>query len=82
MKNRRINQELLDIEFKQDYLNVPQTVAISSEGVIFMIGDVVKHDDDKKETAVITKFTVDTETIDVIAHTTKGIARISFLYHI
>lgn len=36
--NRIINQDHLDTEFKQDYLNLDETVAISAQGVIFKVG--------------------------------------------
>ena len=69
-------------EFKQDYLNLDHTVAISAEGMIFKVGDVVKHEgsEDKKETAIISKFTTNLKTFDVIAHTERGHGRISFMY--
>ena len=80
---RQINQDNLDTEFKQDYLNLDETVAISAEGTIFKVGDVVKHDgsENKDETATISKFTKDLESYDVIAHTNRGFGRISFMYH-
>lgn len=80
---RQINQENLYTEFKQDYMNLDKTVAISSEGTIFKIGDVVKHEgsENKDETATISKFTKDLEGLDVIAHTERGFGRISFMYH-
>jgi len=80
--NRQIKQEDLAVEFKQDYLNIDRTVAISAEGVIFKVGDTVKHEGVKhEETAVILNFTVNLDSFDVIANTDKGTGRISFLYH-
>lgn len=81
--NRNINQEEIEIEFKQDYLNLDETVAISSEGTIFKVGDTVKHEgsEDKDETSIILKFSKDMDSYDVIAHTDKGVGRISFMYH-
>lgn len=81
--NRKINQENLETEFKQDYLNIDKTVAISAEGIIFKIGDVVKHEssENKKDSGTISKFTVDLESYDVLAHTERGYGRISFMYH-
>ena len=54
---RQINQDNLDTEFKQDYLNLDETVAISAEGTIFKVGDVVKHDgsENKDETSFTRK---------------------------
>lgn len=80
--NRNIDQSRLETEFKQDYLNLDETVAISAEGTIFKIGDTVKHDGaDENESATISHFSKDFKSYDVIAHTNKGFARISFLYH-
>ena len=81
--NRIINQDSLDVEFKQDYLNIDQTVAISAEGFIFKIGDIVGHDgtEDKTERATISHFSIDFKSYDVIAHTNRGFGRISFMYH-
>lgn len=79
---RNINQENLEIEFKQDYLNIDETVAISAEGTIFKVGDVVKHEGaDENESATISYFSKDFKSYDVIAHTEKGFGRISFMYH-
>lgn len=80
--NRNIDQSNLSTEFKQDYLNLDETVAISAEGIIFKIGDVVKHQGaGDKETAIITHFSKDLKSYDIIAHTKKGFGRISFMYH-
>jgi len=81
--NRNINQDYLETEFKQDYLNLDETVAISAEGTIFKIGDIVKHDgsENKEETAIISHFSKDLKSYDVIAHTNRGFGRISFIYH-
>lgn len=83
MKDRIINQDNIDIEFKQDYINIDKKVAISSEGIIFKEGDTVCHDGSEieGETAIIHSFALDYESFDVIANTTRGSARISFLYH-
>lgn len=80
--NRNINQNDLEIEFKQDYLNLDETIAISAEGTIFKIGDTVKHEGaNENETAIITHFSKDLKSYDVIAHTSRGFGRISFMYH-
>lgn len=80
---RNINNNNLNTEFKQDYLNLDETVAISAEGTIFKIGDTVKHEgtEDKNESATITHFSKDLKSFDVIAHTERGFGRISFMYH-
>lgn len=80
--NRNIIQDNLETEFKQDYLNLDETVAISAEGTIFKIGDTVKHEGaDNTETAIISHFSKDFKSYDIIAHTNKGFGRISFMYH-
>ena len=81
--NRDINQDNLETEFKQDYINIDNTTAISAEGVIFKVGDSVGHEGtkDKTDRAIITHFSIDFESFDVIAHTEKGFGRISFMYH-
>jgi len=75
--------EKLDVEFRYDFLNIDQNVAISAEGVIFKVGDVVCHGGSPidGETATISKFTINHDSIDVIAHTERGEGRICFLYH-
>jgi hypothetical protein len=74
--------EKVAVEFRQDYLNLNHMVAISAEGTIFKVGDEVGHDGSEDgEMAVITHFSVDHKSWDVIAHTSKGWGRISFMYH-
>lgn len=67
---------------RQDYLSVDETTAISSNGEIFHIGDVVKHEDNAvaDQEATIISFSLNKETMDVIAQTERGTARISFIY--
>ena len=83
LKNRNINQSNLETEFKQDYLNLDESIAISAEGVIFKIGDKVKHEgaESEDETATISHFSKDLKSYDVIAHTERGFGRICFMYH-
>ncbi len=70
------------VEFKQDYINIDQNVAISSEGTVFKIGDKVFHEGDSGDNiGIIEKFIINKITNDVMAYTTEGIGRISFLYH-
>jgi hypothetical protein len=72
----------LSVDIKQDYLNVDNTVAISSEGSIFKVGDTVYHEGSEivGEVGIIEKLYWDKDTCDVMAKTDKGIGRISFLY--
>jgi len=84
MENRTIDTSKILVEFRQDYINLDNTAALSAEGVFFKIGDKVCHEGSnrKGETSIIIKFTLDTETRDVKAHTDKGWGRISFMYHL
>ena len=79
---RTLLLENVDLEFRRDYLSLDCTVAISAEGSIFKIGDEVCHEGSAMdgETATITKFTVDMESMDIQAHTEKGCGRICFMY--
>tara|TARA_R110000796_G_scaffold1673_2_gene6935 strand:+ start:11060 stop:11329 length:270 start_codon:yes stop_codon:yes gene_type:complete len=83
MHNRNLDFGEIPIEFKQDYLNIDGTVALSAEGTLFKVGDSVCHEGSavKGDVATIDKFTVDKESYDVIAHTEKGHGRIVFMYH-
>lgn len=74
--------ELRDPSLRQDYISMDHKTAISSEGVIFKIGDKVKHQGESEdETAFIKGFRLDYDSMDILAETTKGYAKISFLYH-
>lgn len=78
MNNRNIE---LDLEFRKDFLSVDGQTAISSHGSIFTVGDIVGHEGaSDKERAEIKSFTLNTETMDVIAHTERGEGRIVYLY--
>jgi hypothetical protein len=69
-------------DLKEDFLNPISTRAISAEGLIFKIGDKVKHSGvDENEIGTILSFYLNKETNDVIARTDKGTGRISFMYH-
>lgn len=73
---------VLPQEFRCDYLGINQRSALSAEGVLFQIGDKVKHDgDDDDKIGTIEEFMLDTATMDVKAKTEHGIGRICFLYH-
>lgn len=69
-----------EIEDRKDYLSVDKLTAISAEGELFRVGDVVKHESQKDEEATITSFSLDEKTMDVIAQTNLGTARICFIY--
>lgn len=80
MKNNKLDFSKIDIDFKQDYLNIDKSVAISCNGDIFKIGDNVGHEGAENE-AIINSFYIDQESFDVVARTTKGHGRIAFMYH-
>lgn len=64
-----------------DFLSLDKKQAISAEGIVFNVGDTVYHESaPDNESAVINFFEVDENTMDVVAHTTLGTARIVFLY--
>jgi hypothetical protein len=67
------------IKYRKDFLSVDGKTAISAEGEIFDIGDVVKHDSQGDEVAIIKNFRTDETSMDVIAQTNLGSARICFL---
>lgn len=69
-------------DLREDFINPIMTKAISSEGFIFEIGDEVYHEgsDEENGFGVIESFKINQETNDVIASTTKGYGKISFMY--
>lgn len=80
-----VNDRIIELpqDFRRDFRSVDKQTAISAEGVMFKVGDVVKHSGDENNVAAaITKFTLDTETMDVMAHSSEGVGRICFLYHL
>jgi hypothetical protein len=69
-----------NVEHRKDYLSVDKETAISAHGEIFQIGDVVKHESQGDDTAIIQSFSLDEESMDVIVQTNLGTARICFIY--
>ena len=69
-----------NIQDRQDYLSVDKLTAISSNGEILHVGDIVKHESEGDDLATIKSFKLDEENLEVIACTTKGEAHISFIY--
>ena len=67
------------VENRVDYLSIEGNKAISAHGELFTVGDEVRHDDKTAGTALIQKFTLDIASMDVIAHTDQGTARICFI---
>lgn len=68
-----------NIDNRVDFLSVCRTKAISAEGELFTVGDLIKHDSKKNETAIIQNFTIDEENGGIIVNTDKGWARIFFI---
>lgn len=65
---------------RKDFISVDGLTAISAEGDVFNIGDVVTHDGDKmQKPAIITSFEVNKEANDVVAGSIYGVGTISFL---
>jgi hypothetical protein len=72
----------IDSKDMKDFLSVDRLTAISSEGGVFHVGDKVKHEGDPNNlVGTIARFTLDNDTVDVVAHSEHGSGRISFLYH-
>jgi hypothetical protein len=71
-----------EIKHRQDYLSVDKLTAISSNGEILGVGDLVEHDDKEAGTATIQSFAFDYELNEVIANTEKGSAHISFIFKV
>ena len=79
MKNEII--KINDINNRQDYMSIDKKSVISSEGLILHVGDTVYHDGaDGFDQGIINSFFINEESYDIIARTTMGEARISFLY--
>ena len=81
MEKRDLDFSTLPVELRQDYLNIDNSVAISSEGIIFKVGDTVGHEG-ADTIGLISSFYRDEESFDIIARTNQGHGRISFMYHI
>ena len=67
-------------EYRIDYLSVDKQIALSAEGEFFKVGDIVKHESEGDDTATIESFFLNEETMDVLAQTNLGAARICFIY--
>jgi phage-related holin len=70
-----------NLKHRKDFISIDKQTVISAEGDIFDIGDEVMHEGDKTEKGKIQSFYINEESMDIIARTTMGTARISFLYH-
>jgi len=71
-----------EVKHRQDYLSVDKLTAISSNGEILEVGDLVEHDDKEAGTATIKSFAFDYESNEVLANTEKGFAHISFIFKV
>lgn len=65
-----------------NFINVSKNMAINSYGDVFKLGEHVKHQDPEAGTTFITKFSVDDEYGEIVAHTELGIANIDFISHV
>jgi hypothetical protein len=86
LKNN-LNPKVMEAEIKfkklqhrKDFLSVDQKTAISAEGEIFEVGDSVKHESQGDEIAEIKSFRLNVDSMDVVAQTNLGEARICFIY--
>ena len=66
-------------EVRKNFLSVDKQHAISSYGQLFVVGEVVGHDDEKAGQAKITSFEFDEKSNEVKANTEKGYAHLDFL---
>ncbi len=64
---------------KQNFLSCDKKTAINSYGVLFEVGEVVKHQDKEAGTAKIISFFEDIARNEIAAQTTKGVAHIDFI---
>ena len=69
----------INLEKRQNFINVAKNTVITSYGEYFCIGEEVKHEDDKAVTATIIRFEPDIESNEIRVITTKGYAHIDFL---
>jgi hypothetical protein len=70
-----------NLDWRKDFLSCDRKTAISAEGDVFNIGDLVEHDGGDGQSNIL-EFLVDEAGCDVFAQTTLGLARISFLYKV
>ena len=52
-----MNIDFKNVNHRKDYLSVDKLTAISAEGQLFEVGDIVETDDPKLGTSTITHFT-------------------------
>ena len=71
-----------NVNHRKDYLSVDKLTAISAEGEIFEVGNLVETDNSELGTATISHFTLDEESCDIKAHTEKGWNHICFIYNV
>ena len=71
-----------NVNHRKDYLSVDKLTAISAEGELFEVGDLVETDNPELGTAIISHFTLDEESCEVKAHTEKGWNHICFIYKV
>ena len=69
-----------NINHRKDFISVDEKTAISAHGEIFEVGDIVKHESQGDDIATIHSFLLDKESMDVLAQTNLGTARICFIY--
>lgn len=67
------------IDNRKDFLSVDKLTAISAQGEIFTVGDLVEHDDENAGQAIIKHFELDEKSNEVKAITDNGWAHICFI---
>jgi hypothetical protein len=66
-------------KLRQNFISVDEKTVINSYGEVFTIGEVVKHEGNGSETAVILGFTPIPDRNEIRVYTDKGYAHIDFL---
>ena len=63
----------------QNFISVDKQTALSSYGEMFIVGEIVNHQDEDAGTAIITSFEPSVERNEIKVHTNKGYAHLDFL---
>ena len=71
------------LDLRVNFISVDSKIAIDSDGVIFRIGDKVRHEGaTANEIGVIEKFSIDEISEEVLVNTDKGFCHLDIIYHI
>lgn len=80
---KHIGRVLTSDGFNTDFLSLCNTVAIDSTGIVFRVGDKVKHEGaDPNEVGEILEFFIDEEYGEIGVNTTLGVCHLNYIYHV